>query len=226
MFGRVGTLAAVLAIGLTPAGAAAAPRDVAATHSYLVAAYTALHTTVTKWSSVEAAIHKLDQRFRAECPNVGAGSPQNEEEQKLSYEVAGALWATGYRSQAKAVQAYVKTVGALKWSNPTLTRDAHRFTTELHEMATLKVPDLCGDVRAWAAGGFGAVPADTVRFVRHVEALELKEVPRKLLAPYVAPSDRGLMARDERLATQFEELEFTHGQNDWNELLEVLALNQ
>jgi hypothetical protein len=219
-------LAAVLTVGLTPTGAAAAPRDVSSTHAYLVAGYAALHSVVTKWSSVEADIHKLDLKFHAECPDVGAGSPQSEEEQKLSYEVAGALWATGYHTDAKVVQAFVKAVKPLRWSNPAITRSAHKFTEGLLEMTALPIPDLCGDVRSWGAGGFKAVTANTQQFDQRVEAIEVKEVPRRLLAPFVQPSDKALRATDERLATKFEELEFQRGQDDWNTLLETLALNQ
>jgi hypothetical protein len=223
---HLGIVMAVLAVGLIPADATAAPLDVASTHTYLVAGYAALHATVTTWSSVETSIHKLDLRFHTECPNVGAGSPQSEEEQKLSYEVAGALWATGYHTDAKIVRAFVKAVSPLRWSNPAINRSARRFTRGLHEMTVLPIPDLCGDVRAWGAGGFKAVPASTEQYVRRVEAIEVKEIPRRLLAPYVQPADRGLRARDERLATQFEELEFSRGQTDWDRLLETLALNQ
>jgi hypothetical protein len=226
MVRRWGILAAVLALGLWPASAGAAPQDIASTHAYLVAGYAALHATVTKWSSVEADIHKLDLKFQAECSHVGAGSPQSDEEQKLSYEVAGALWATGYHTDAKVVDAFVKVVSRLKWSNPAITRAAHSYAKGLREMTALSIPDLCGDVRSWAAGGFKAVSATTEQYVKHVEAIEVKEVPRRLLAQYVQPSDKGLRARDEHLATKFEELEFQRGQDDWNTLLEVLALNQ
>jgi len=226
MLGRLGIVVAVLAVGLTPASASAAPRDVASTHAYLVAGYAALHATVSKWSAVEASIRKLDERFHAECPEVGAGSLQSAEEQKLAYETAGALWATGYHTDRKIVQAFVRAVGPLRWSNPTIDRSARRFTKGLREMTVLPVPDLCGDVRAWSAGGFKAVPASTEQYVRRVEAIDVKEIPRGLLAPYVQPADRGLRARVERLATQFEELEFSRGQDDWNTLLETLALSQ
>jgi hypothetical protein len=217
---------AALTVGLTPAGAAAAPRDVASTHAYLVAGYAALHATVTTWSSVEANIHKLDLKFAAECPNVGAGSPQNEESQHMSYEVAGALWATGYHTDAKLVQRFVQAVKPLRWSNGAITRSARRFTRGLHEMAVLPVPDLCGDVRTWGATGFTTIPASTLAYDRHVEAIEVKEIPPRLLAPYVQPADRGLAARDVRLNTQFEELEIVKGFNDWDTLLETLGLNQ
>jgi hypothetical protein len=218
--------AVALAFGQAPARALAAPEDVASTHAYVVAAYTALHAVVSKWSTIEAGIHKLDQRFEAECPKVGAGSPQSEEEQKLSSEVAGALWATGYRTDAAIVRKFVKAVRRLRWSNPAINRSARKFTTGLLEMTQLSIPDLCGDVRTWAASGYKAVPADVVSYDQHVEAIEVKEIPRKLLRPYVQPGDRQLVSRVERLDKRFEELEFERGQIDWNALLEVLALNQ
>jgi hypothetical protein len=226
MLGRLGILAVALTVGLAPASATAASRDVASTHAYLEAGYTALHAVVTKWSAVEADIHKLDLRFHAECPAVGAGSPQSEEEQKLSYEVAGALWATGYHTDAKVVQAFVKAVKPLRWTNPAINRSARKFVTGLHEMTVLPVPNLCADVRTWGAGGFKAVPATTLQYDRRVEAIEVKEIPRQMLAPFVQPADRGLRARTEHLATEFAELEFKRGQADWDTLLETLALSQ
>jgi hypothetical protein len=226
MRGWLATFAVVLTVGWIPAGASAAPKDVASTHAYVVAAYAALHAVVGKWSVVETAIHKLDLKFQAECPAVGAGSPQSENEQRLSAEVAGALWATGYRTEAKVVQKFVKAVDPLTWSNPAITRSARRFTKALHEMTLLPIPDLCGDVRAWEATDFKTVPADVEQYDNRVEAIEIKEIPRKLLLPYELPGDRGLVAQVERLATRFEELEFERGQDDWNTLLGTLALNQ
>jgi hypothetical protein len=209
-----------------PAGASAAPRDGASTHAYLVAGYTALHAVVGKWSSVEADIHKLNLKFHAECPSVGAGSPQSEEEQKLSYEVAGALWATGYHTDAGIIRRFVNAVKPLRWSNPATTRSAHGFITGLSEMSALSIPDLCGDVRAWSAGGFKAVPSSTEQYDRHVEAIKVKVIPRRLLVQYVQPADKRLLAQVEHLYTRFSELEFTTGQDSWNMLLETLALNQ
>jgi hypothetical protein len=226
MLGRLGILAVVATLALAPASATAAPKDVASTHAYVVAAYAALHAVVSKWSVVEAGIHRLDLRFQAECPAVGAGSPQSENEQRLSAEVAGALWATGYRTEANVVQRFVKAVNPLTWSNPAITRSARRLTKGLHDMTVLPIPDLCGDVRAWEATGFKTVPANVEQYDSRVEAIEVKEIPRKLLLPYELPGDRGLVARVEHLATRFEELEFQRGQDDWNMLLETLALNQ
>jgi len=226
MLGRLGIVIAMLTVGIAPTGAAAAQQDTASTHAYLVSSYALLHEVVATWPTVEARIHKLNQKFRAECPLVGAGSPQSEEEQKLSYEVAGALWATGYGTDAGLIRTYVRALKPLRWSNPAVNRSARRLATGLHEMTLLQVPDLCGDVRAWGAGGFQAVTAATKQYDRHVEAIEVKELPRRLLSPYVQPADRGLRARVERLNTRYEELEFGKGQDDWLMLLDTLALNE
>jgi hypothetical protein len=226
MLRRAAILTAVLAVAGAPTTADAASRDAASTHTYLAASYRVLHAAVSTWSSVEASIHRLDLRFAAECPDVGAGSPQNEEEQKLSYEAAGALWATGYHTDAAIVRAYVNTLSRLTWSNPQVTRDARRLATGLREMTALQVPDICADVRAWHANGFGAMPSNVAPYDQHVEAIDIHEIPRKLLAPYVQPADRGLRERTEHLATRFEELEFMRGQADWIALLEVVGLNE
>ena len=228
MLGRLGIVMGVFAVGLMPAasGASAASRDEASTHAYLVAGYTVLHAVVGTWSHLETDLRKLNGRFHAECPKVGLGGPQSEEEQRLAYEVAGALWATAYHTDAGIVRKFVKAVRPLRWSDPAVNRSARRFVTGLREMTELSVPDLCGDVRAWIAGGFNAVSPTTERYDKHVEAIEVKQVPRRLLIKYVQPSDRALLDRVERLNTRFSELEFTTGQDVWDSLLETLALNQ
>lgn len=217
---------AVLVLALTPAMAHATSRDAASTHAYLTASYTLLHTAVSTWPSVERNIHKLNLRLHAECAGAGAGSPENEEAQKLTYEAAGALWAVGYRTDAATIHAYSSTLKRLTWSNPEITHDAHRLASGLLEMTTLKVPDICADVRAWRANGYGAMPANVGAYDRHVEAIDIHEIPQRLLAPYVQPADRPLRRRVEHLATKFEELEFMRGQDDWIALLEAVGLNE
>jgi hypothetical protein len=228
MLKRVATLIAVLAVtvAIVPATAGATSRDVTSTHTYLTASYTVLHTAVSTWSSVEASIHSLDLRFHAECPDAGAGSPEDAEEEKLSYEVTGALWATGYHTDAAIVRTYVHTVDRLTWSNPLITRDARRLTRGLQEMVGLQVPDLCADISAWHANDFGPMPADVEPYDQHVEGIEIHEIPWGLIAPYVPPAEKPLLNRVKQVATRFDELEFVRGQDDWIALLEVVGLNE
>jgi hypothetical protein len=175
---------------------------------------------------MEASLHRLDRKFAAECPDVGAGSPQSEAEQNLSYEVAGALWATAYHADSRYAQAFIKAVSPLRWSNPTIGRTAHKFIKGLREMTSLEVPNLCADVRSWKASGYQTIPSSTLRFDRHVEAIEVEVPSPRILSTYVQPADRGLFTKVEHLLTRFEELEFSTGQRYWDTVLETLGLNQ
>lgn len=227
MLGRLGILVVVLAFALLPANAPAeSPQDASSTHTALVAAYTTLNAVVKTWPTVEASLHKLEHKFAVECPDVGAGSPQSEPEQRLSYEVAGALFAAGYHADAKIAETFIKTVSPLRWSNPALTRRAHKFIRGLREMISLQEPDICGDVRSWTATGYATIPASTLKFDQHVEAIEVEVPSPQILAPYIQPADRGLLAKVQHLIKRFEELEFTTGQQAWDSLLETLGLQQ
>jgi hypothetical protein len=230
MFRRLAVLSALCAALATataaPATAGASSADIASTHTYLVASYKILHGVVSTWSGVEASIHSLNVRLHGECPDAGAGSPENETGGRLSYEAAGALWATGYHTDAPLIHTYVHTLERLRWSNPQITRAARGLARNLQEMTELRVPPLCADIHAWQANAFGPIPADVEPYDRHVEALEINEIPRHLLVPYVQPADRALRTRDEHLNTRYEELEFMRGQRDWITLLETLGLNE
>jgi hypothetical protein len=228
MLKRLATIIAVLALtgAIAPATAGATSRDVASTHTYLTASYTVLHTAVSTWSRVEASIHSLDLRLHTECSDAGAGSPEDEEEEQLSYEAAGALWATGYHTDAAIVRTYVHTVNRLTWSNPQITSAARRLTGGLQEMLGLRVPDICADIRAWHANDFGPMPVDVKPYDQHVEDINIHEIPWGLIKPYVPTVEQPLLRRVKRVATRFEELEFIRGQDDWIALLEVVGLNE
>jgi hypothetical protein len=217
----------VLAVGLMSGPAfAASQSDVSSTHTTLVAANSTLQSIIRTWPAMEASLHRLDRKFAAECPDVGAGSPQSEAEQNLSYEVAGALWATGYHTDSRFAQEFIKAVSPLRWSDPAIGRVAHKFIKGLREMTSLQVPNLCADVRSWTASGYQTIPTSTLKFDRHVEAIEVEVPSPRILSAYIQPADRGLYAKVKRLLTRFEELEFSTGQQYWDTVLETLGLNQ
>jgi len=218
--------AVALGLGLAPAGAIASSADVAATHAYIQANYALARAAEAEAGGTQASVVLLKQRFGRECPNVGAGSPQNEESQKLSYEAAGALWSAGYGANAGPIRAFARKVKPLRWSNPKLTRIAQSYARSLLELATLALPDLCGDVRAWTASGFKTVPAATTSLDRRAEGIETKTIPPRLLAPYEQPADRGILARTTRLETKLLQTETVVGFSDWDLVLGTLGLNQ
>lgn len=227
MIKRLAALTVAIALLVVPADAMAAPRqDIAAARKVLAAGYATLSAVMRTWPHMEASLRSLNRRFAAECPGVGAGSPQTEPEQRLSYEVAGALWATAYRADAGIVRKFIHETSGLSSTSPSLNRRMHKFRNGLQEMIALTVPDVCADVRAWTASGYRTIPADVLRFDRHVEAIDVAIPSPKLADPWVVPSDRKLVPKIEHLITRFEEREIATGQRYWNILLETLGLSQ
>lgn len=216
----------LLVFGIAPATALATPQDIASTHAYIRANYVLNRATQAKvkpaQASIEAVIHKLGR----ECPKLGAGSPQNEESQHLSYEVVVALWSASYSTDGAPIRAFAHTVRHLHWSNPKLTRMAQRYATDLQALASLQTPDVCGDVTAWKETGFKTVPATSIQLDRRVEAIEPKTIPPSLLAPYERPADKAILATTTRIESQLQQIETVEGFNDWDQALETVGLNQ
>lgn len=225
--GRLTTLTAAVALGLlTPAAAGAAPRDIAATHAYIQANYALARAVDAQAASTQADILSRTEQFGRECANAGAGSPQDEEAQKLSYETAGVIWSVSFGANARPIRTFVRAVKPLRWSSPKLTRIARSYAQGLLGLATLRTPDLCADVRRWSASGFHTVPASTLRFDGRVEALEPRTIAPRLLAPYESAADRGALAHTTHLESELEANEFEVGFDDWTSLLNVLGLKQ
>src|SRR6202007_3278065 len=105
-----------------------------------------------------------------------------------------------------------------------INRVAHTFVANLTALATIPLPDLCSDVRAWSTSGFTTIPQHVIELDRRVEPLELPEIPWRLLAPYVRRSDAGLVAYIQRAERKIAEAEFVLGQNDWYAVLQTLGL--
>jgi hypothetical protein len=227
MLWRTMIVAVAIAFSGTPAQAIAASRDAASTDAYLAAAYTDLRAAVASMpTTIDANVDALDRRYAAECPRVAAGSIQDEAADPMTYEVAGALWSTAYHTDAKIVQAFDAAVRPLRWSNPTITRDVDSYAASLHQLSVLPPPDLCADMRAWAASSFSAIPSSTTQFDRHVEAIEGHPLPLALLVPYEGPAQRALATRVASLESRFEELEGELSQRWFDMTLETLALPQ
>jgi hypothetical protein len=227
MLGKTVLVAVALTLGLAPAGAIAASQDVASTDAYLAAASTDLRLAIASMpTTIDASVDALNRRYAGECPKVAAGSIQDEAADPMTFEVAGALWSTAYHTDAKIVDSFDAAVKPLRWSNATITRDVDSYAASVHELSVLALPDLCGDLRAWAATGFSSVPSTTTQVDRHVEAIEGHPLPLGLLAPYEGPAQRALAAHVASLESRFEELEGELSQKWFDETLETLALPQ
>ncbi len=226
MIRRITMIFAVLVLGIAPATATATPEDLASTHAYIRANYAFARATKARVKAAQENIEAITHKLGRECPLVGAGSPQNEESQHLSYEVVVALWSTSYNTDAAPIHAFDNAVKRLRWSNPRLTHLAREYATSLQELATLPTPNVCGDVALWKASDFKTIPASTIHIDQRVEGIEAKTIPPVLLAPYEQPADKAILATTTRLEASLEKTETVVGFNDWDQALETLGLNQ
>jgi hypothetical protein len=224
----IGFALAIFVLGApftAPAAASGTPLDVASTHAYILANFALARASEAKVAIGQARVLGLDRSLARACPDVGAGSPENEEAQKLTYEVAGALWSVTYGVDAGPIDAFARAVRPLRWSDARITRRAQNYAHSLQGLATIKAPDLCADVRAWSTSGFHTIPASTLVFDQHVESIEAHTIPAQMLAPYEHSADRSVLVRTERLETRLEHIETVTGYNDWESTLETLGLN-
>jgi hypothetical protein len=213
-----------LTLATAPSPALASAQDVAATHTAIVAGYALARAGVATIKIAQSKIESFNRRLGAECPGVGSGTPETEASQPMSYEVAVALWSIAYGSAAGPIKTFAKAMRPLCWTSARVNRVAHTFAANLTGLATIPLPDLCGDVRAWTASGFTSIPRHVLELDRRVEPLELPEIPWKLVAPYVRGRDTGRVAYIKRAERKIAEAEFVLGQNDWYQVLQTLGL--
>jgi hypothetical protein len=218
-------LLALLAFAVLPAGALANSGNSAATHAYIAANYALVRASDARTGIGQKDFKSYFRKIDSQCKGAGAGAPQDEEAQPLNYEATGAIWSITYGVAAAPIRAFVSTVDHLHWSNPKLTQLARSYAATLHGLATLPLPNLCGDVQTWRTGGFHAVPASTTSFDRHVESLEARTIPPKLLAPYEQPGEKGIVERTTHLELKLQDVETTVGYNDLESLVDTLGLH-
>jgi hypothetical protein len=219
-------LTAVLGLGATtPGGALASSGDLAATQVYLQANYAVVKVARANLATSEAAPLRLLAQVRRECPLAGAGSPQDSESTQMSDEVIGAMVIAAYDPNHQAITAFTRSVAALRWSNSGLTQAIRRYVANLRTLLSLSAPNLCGDVKAWAASGYHTLPASTVAFVgKFMPAwVALGYVPAQL-NPFETSGGKALA----RLAGGLEQ-QLTEGEaravEHWGEIMNALVLN-
>jgi hypothetical protein len=209
-----------------PAAGRAASSDIAATHAYVRADYALERAGVALIPLVERRARKLITALARECPKVGSGAPQDEASQPMSYEAAVALWAVEYGSAKLPIARFVRATAHLRWSSDATTTLARAYARDLTELAAIRVPSLCEDVRAWKQTGFQVIPPAALSLVRRAEAIEPEPVPPGRLVRYARGADAILLARSQRLERRLTEEEFLVGQTDWLDTLEALGINQ
>jgi hypothetical protein len=155
---------AAIACAASSTPALASSGSAAATQAYVQANYALVRVARSHLATSEAGpLHVLAQVQR-ECPLAGAQSPQSPESTQMSDEVIGAMVISAVAPDVQAVRTFIGAVSGLSWSNAGLTSAIRGYAGDLKTVSSLPAPNLCSDVKAWAADGFRALPADTVAF--------------------------------------------------------------
>jgi hypothetical protein len=230
MRGAVLTLSATLAAlgscaAMLPSPSLAAS-DVATTEAYVRANYELVSTGHRLSHTARAKIAALRQRLRSECGRVVVGSPQDEDSEKLTWEVIGAMTIVGYQPGLAAATKFSRTVSKLSWSNAALTRAVHAYARKgLAEVRT-PLPDVCGDLRAWKASGYTALPATTIHFRKtfYENYVGVGFMPNQLKR-LVPASLKALVQRARHYEEAIAEVEAFEVET-FGEIIDSLGLNQ
>jgi hypothetical protein len=219
-------LATLAALALGPATAFAGGGDVATTRTYLQANYRLVQLTAAKIRPIEATLRDVRSQVLRECPMAAAGSPQDTDSEQLSNEVIGAMVTSAvHLVEARPSREYVRTAQRLSWSNRALTQAVHAYANKALGLVALAPPQLCADIKSWAASGFHMLPASAAAFAPRFMSLWIApgELPPALVR-YETPAERPLLRRTERLEKQFTEMEAHAGVNTWGEIMDGLGL--
>lgn len=238
MTARLATIPlALAALALAPAAACGHARNAgakhggspnaAATRAYVTANYALVNAAHANLPAERVAITSLGSTVAGECPLVAADAPQNHDAEQLSNEVVGALEVAAYQPDRESMVAFAHAVRPLRWSNRKLTNMVHAYAAKLEGFITLAAPNICADVKAWAASGYSTLSPSTVAFDKGFYAydIEAEEVSLRLLHPYESASGASLIRRTKQLESPLAEFE-TEAVSDYSEILDSLKLPQ
>jgi hypothetical protein len=222
--GLLPLLAALTGLAVWPASAPASAADVAATQAYVQANYAALRVAMSHLAAAEAGpLHVLAQ-VRRECPGAGTGSPQDPESTQMSNEVIGAMVLSAAQPDLQAIRTFIHAVAGLRWSNRGLTRAIHTYVENWQTLLSLPAPNLCADVKAWAANGFHTLPASTVAFdAQFTPAWVAAGYLPPQLSHYESAATRALASRSIPLEQKVSEAE-ARAVEHWGEIMDTLVL--
>ncbi len=220
---RIVAALAALAAGAHPALAAGG--DTGATQAYLQADLRLVQAGASHIPPAKAAIDGVLARVRRECPLAAAAGPQDPQSTQLSNEVIGAMVTAAVGVDPGAGRQFVSAVRSLRWHSGSLTRAVHAYAAKVQTILSLPQPNICADVRSWAATGFTTLPASTLSFSpRFMEAwVAIGEQPAGLARSESAAA-RALARQAAMHEAQISEFE-VHEVETWGRIMNALGLS-
>lgn len=158
-----------------PTDALATSADTAPTRAYVLAARTLVDDLVRNVGAGQAAAGALVARVRAECPDVLTGAPADENATTISKELTDGTLLEFTLVDLAAARRFLRRTRTLHWADGLIERRVLRRRAALDAELTLTPPNMCADLRSWAAGGFRTAPPGAAAFVRSYERAQSKE---------------------------------------------------
>jgi hypothetical protein len=206
------------------AAPALASSNAASTQSYLQANYALVRVARSHESASENGPLEVLAQVRGECPGVGAGSPQNGESTQMSDDVIGAMVLAAAKPDVAAIRTFIHAVSALSWTSASLTTAVHGYAHDLEMELSLSPPNLCAEVKQWAADGYQKLPATASAFVaKFMPAwVGIGELPGQL-AHFENAGERALAHRTAPVEVELAEGE-ARAVEHWGEIMDTLKL--
>jgi hypothetical protein len=153
----------------SPMIAVASDRAVVSTYVRAAASFAQAQAGLTGKSV--AAMEAEGANIEHGCRSVLSGAPRDRQSQEIAEEITGAVLFSAAGPDHSAMLRFAHSISDLHWSDPRIARLVRAQADEERTIASLPLPDVCGDVRAWAASGYHTLSAQTTVYVKRIGSI-------------------------------------------------------
>lgn len=163
----VGAIVAIAAAGSSNTDAA----DRAATNAFLRTRLALLQSFTAGLPAGEESMNVFVAEVRSKCSGALRGAPVSAgsdgsnggftDQGQLALEGLSDLAIAQRGVDTAAVERFASALRRLRWHDRHLTALVHTFAQIETERAHMRVPDLCGQIKAWVASGYRTLPQTT-----------------------------------------------------------------
>jgi hypothetical protein len=166
-------LACLAFVGLdTSALASVSVGDVVATRAFLRASEVYVQGAYPQVAARVAAIEARESEVAEGCPSALTYAPRDTAFEEVGEELRTSEWYAGVVPMRSIMLRLADAIGHLRWSDRKLTRLVRAEAAEERADVALTLPGVCGQMAAWKASAYTALPSSVGKFLTHVEAIE------------------------------------------------------
>lgn len=211
--------AAAFALAASPAPSlAATPADKRATGTYVRATYEFARALLADSPSAEATVTGYIRQIAGECPGVLAGAPaieiaahhlseaqlrQLEQQGALAAELGAALIGRWFSPDLRPFQTLARAIRPLRWHEPQLARLVRAELSELERFISAPPPNVCADMRAWAASGYQTLAPGTFASQKLYGSEPSGRSLEASIGPLEGPAQKALARQRKRVVHRF-----------------------